>query len=83
MRPEHAVSGGKRLLLLLTIMLAVSLTIAGISMGMLYSAAFEEGQTRLKEIASSQARIIESVAHFDTIYSPDYPGGSEKAGPGL
>jgi signal transduction histidine kinase len=46
---------------------------------MLYTAAIDEEKERLVETAKSQARLIEAVARFDSIYSKDYPAGPEAA----
>jgi PAS domain S-box-containing protein len=42
---------------------------------MLYQVAFEEEKARLTETAQSQARLLEAVARFDTLYSQNYPEG--------
>jgi len=69
----------KRVLVLILIMATASLIVAGITISMLYRAAFEEERARLVETAQSQARLIESIARFDAIYSRDYQGGPEEA----
>ncbi len=69
----------KRLLFLALIMVTVSLVVGGIAIYVLYMTAFEEERARLVETAQSQARLIEAVARFDSIYSRDYPGGAEAA----
>jgi signal transduction histidine kinase len=65
----------KRVLLLILIMAAASLIVAGITISVLYRAALYEQRARLVETAQSQARLLEAVARFDTIYSKDYPEG--------
>lgn len=64
---------------MISIMATASLIVAGITILMLYLAAFEEERARLVETAQSQARLIEAVVRFDTIYSKDYPKGPEEA----
>ncbi len=76
---KKAMNERKRILWLLFIMAAASLTVAGIAVSLLYRAAFEEERARLVETAQSQARLIEAVARFDATYSKDYPEGPEKA----
>ena len=70
----------RQLLRLILIMVCVALAVGGISIWLLYSAAFEEQRARLVEAAQSQARLIEAVARFDAKYSrSDYPGDAEAA----
>ena len=45
----------------------------------LYRTAIEEERARLIETAQSQARLIESTARFNAIYSKNYPGGPNPA----
>ena len=68
-------SDRRRISLLILIMLSVALIVSGISITLLYRAAFNEEKARLVETAQSQARLMESVARFDAIHSQDYPGG--------
>ncbi len=72
-----------RLFLLILIMTAVSLVVAGITIGLLYHTAFEEERARLVETAQSQARLIEAVARFDAARAKadpaSYPHGSAVA----
>ncbi len=58
----------KRLVLLISIMAAASLIVAGVTIAMLYRAAFSEEKARLVETAQSQARLIEAVARFDKVH---------------
>ncbi len=69
----------QRVLLLILIMASVSLTVAAITISMLYRTAFKEAQARLVETAQSQARLIEAMARFDAVYSKGYREGSEQA----
>jgi PAS domain S-box-containing protein len=72
-------SSSNRLLLLIAIMTLVTLAAAGVTISLLFSAAMNSERTRLTEIARSQARLIESVAEFDTRWSQEYPGGAVAA----
>lgn len=49
------------------------------ALAILYSTAFAREAARLEAVAQSQARLIEAVARFDAVQSPDYPGGSRIA----
>ncbi|MBW2195679.1 MAG: PAS domain S-box protein [Deltaproteobacteria bacterium] len=69
----------KRLFLLICIMVTACLSVGGIAIFLLYRTAFEEERVRLVETAQSQARLIEAVARFDSLYSRDYPEGPEQA----
>ena len=73
-------SDRKRLFLLVSIMVTVSLVVATLTIYLLYDAAFSEQRARLLETASSQARLMEAIARFDAVYSrEDYPGGWQAA----
>jgi PAS domain S-box-containing protein len=65
----NKVTNRQRLLILLVTMSTVGLTAMGLSLWLLYSAAFDEQRSSLVEIARSQAGLIEAVARFDTLYS--------------
>ena len=69
----------KRILTLITIMSCLVIAAVSIAVGFLYRTALSEERARLKEAAKSQARLIESVARFDAIYSKDYPQGPRQA----
>lgn len=73
----------KRLFLLVLIMTTVSLLVAGITIYVLYGAAFEQQRERLVELAQSQARLIEAMARFDAAHERidpgSYPGGATGA----
>jgi PAS domain S-box-containing protein len=60
-------------------MITTCLSIAGATITILYKTGIEEERARLMETAQSQARLIESMARFDGIYSRDYPGGARLA----
>jgi PAS domain S-box-containing protein len=66
----------RRLLVLILIMTAVSLTITGVTVFLLYKTAFEQSRERLAEIAKSQARLIEAVARFDAAHGIKDPLGT-------
>jgi len=68
-----------RVLVLILIMTMGLLLVTGITIGILYRAAFNEETARLVEIAQSQARLIEAVARYDAVHSIDHPGGSGAA----
>jgi len=68
-----------RVLVLILIMTMGLLLVTGITIGILYSAAFNEYKARLVETAHSQARLIEAIARYDVVHSADFPGGSGAA----
>ena len=69
----------KSVFLLVMTMIASCLIIAVTTITILYTTAIKEERGRLIETAQSQARLIESIARFDGIYSKDYPGGAKSA----
>ena len=70
----------KRIFLLVSIMVASSLIVAGIAIGTLYHAAIDEERERLLETVQSQARLIEAVARFDATHNESaVPGGARAA----
>lgn len=76
---RSTMSERKRVILLVLIMTAISFIVLGIGIYLLYHAGIRGEQSRLEESAQSQARLIEAIARFDSVYSKDYPEGSEKA----
>jgi len=68
----------QRLLLILTLA-AVAFVVVSVAIFILYRTAFQEEKERLIETAQSQARLMEAVARFDSIYSHNYPEGTEAA----
>ena len=69
----------KRVILLILIMAALTIVVEFITIGMLFQAALKEQRARLEETVKSQARLIEAIARFDSIYSNDYPHGATEA----
>jgi hypothetical protein len=69
----------KRIILLITIMIVIVLIIESITISILYRAAFNEQADNLRDMATTQARLIEAMARFDRIYSKDYPGEADAA----
>ncbi len=69
----------KRLFLLAAIMAVIVMTVVSLSIAILYHTALSEETARLVEAAKSQARLIESVARFDRVYSNDFPLGARQA----
>jgi hypothetical protein len=69
----------KRVLLLIATMSVVVLLVAVTSFSVLFRTALAEERARLVETARSQARLIEAIARFDSIYSHDYPEGAREA----
>jgi signal transduction histidine kinase len=62
------------------IMVAVSLSAASIAMYVLYRAAFEGHEARLREVVLSRARLIEAVGRFDVRFrGGGFPGGPREA----
>ncbi len=68
----------KRILLLILIMAVIVLTVEFIAISMLYRTAIEEQEDRLQETVISQARLIESIFRFNSVYLKNYPGGAKE-----
>ncbi len=64
---------------LVTIMTTVAMTVGCVALALLYQTAYEEEKARLVESAQSQARLMEAVAKFDSVYSHNFPKGTEAA----
>ncbi|MCJ7754081.1 MAG: PAS domain S-box protein, partial [Thermoanaerobaculales bacterium] len=75
----RAMTDRARVLALILIVTIGLLLVTGITIGILYRAAFEEERARLVESAQSQARLIEAVARYDAAHSSDLPGGGGAA----
>ena len=75
----RAMTERTRVLVLILIMTMGLLLVTGITIGILYRAAFNEEKARLVETAQSQARLIEAVARYDVVHSAEFPGGSGAA----
>jgi len=75
----RAMTDRARVLVLILIMTMGLLLVTGITIGILYSAAFNEEKARLTETAQGQARLIEAIARYDTVHSTEFPGGSGAA----
>jgi PAS domain S-box-containing protein len=69
----------KSMFLLIATMIMTSLIIAGTTVTILYRTAIDEERARLIETAQSQARLIESTARFNAVYSKNHPGGANSA----
>jgi hypothetical protein len=70
----------KRIILLILIMVVIVLGVEFIAITMLYKTAFKEQADDLRDIVVSQARLIEAVARFDSLYSSKtYPSGANEA----
>ncbi len=66
----------QRIFFLIVILALTGLSIAGVTITLLYQTAFEEEGSRLSEITQTQARLMEAVARFDQLYSAqDHPQG--------
>ena len=68
-----------RIILLIAVMVTVILAIDVISVAVLYHTALAEEEGRLREVAQSQARLIEAIARFDQVYTGSYPHGARQA----
>ncbi len=68
-----------RVLSLIAILTAVTITTVGLAAYILYNTSVTEERERLTEAAQSQARLIEAIARFDAEYSKDYPDGPRAA----
>lgn len=69
----------KRVVLLIAIMTVIVLIVESITITTLYHTAFNEQRDNLRDMVTSQARLIESVARFDREYSRSYSGKSSEA----
>ncbi len=69
----------KSVILLILTLTSIVFAVEAITITTLYQAAITEEKSRLKETATSQARLIESVARFNNEYTNDYPGGPRQA----
>lgn len=66
--------------LLIVILIATTLVVAGVSNYLLFQTAFVQETNRLQQLAKSQARLMEAVAEFDERYSVyAYQGDAEEA----
>ncbi|MBT8340719.1 MAG: hypothetical protein HKP58_01780 [Desulfatitalea sp.] len=68
-----------RLIILIMIMVVICTIVTGTSMWILYRTALAQAEKRLAEAARSQARLIEAVARFDSVYAIAYPEGPREA----
>lgn len=68
----------RRVILLIAIMIIIGLIIESITIFMLYQTSFDKQRENLRDIVTSQARLIESIAQFDSIHSRNYPGGASE-----
>ncbi len=75
----QSVSDRQRILLLFLIMAVAAAAAAGVSIWVLYRAAFFEQRERLVEMVKSQARLIESVARFNADFSQKNPSKGANA----
>lgn len=64
----------KRIVLLIGIMAVIVVVLESIVIVLLYRTAFNEQRENLRDMVTSQARLIESVARFDRMYTKTYPG---------
>ena len=69
----------RRVVFLIAILIAVTVTATGIAVYQLYDTAVDETRVRLIETAKSRARLIEAIARFDQKYTGSYPGISTEA----
>ena len=69
----------RRIILLIIIMVVIVLGVEVLAFKMLYQTAFEEQAEDLRDIVISQARLIEAVARFDSLYRKTYPSGANEA----
>ncbi|MFO7555171.1 MAG: PAS domain-containing protein [Desulfobacterales bacterium] len=72
-------SDRKSIFLLIAIMIISCIVVAGVTITISYKTAVKEERERLIETAKSHARIIESTARFNAVYSKQYPGGPIQA----
>lgn len=68
-----------RIALLIAIMSAATLLTVGITIGILYRVVYNEQKEQLVSSVRNRARMMESVASFDMVYSKNYPSGPHDA----
>jgi two-component system, cell cycle sensor histidine kinase and response regulator CckA len=64
---------------LVAVMITATFAACGITVTLLYRAAVDQQENRLREIVQSRGRLIAAVADFDAAQSRDYPGGPVEA----
>jgi hypothetical protein len=69
----------RRILLLILIMAIIVLVVEVMAISMLYRTALDEQKSRLQETVVSQARLIESIFRFNSIYLKNYHAGAKEA----
>jgi PAS domain S-box-containing protein len=69
----------KRIFLLILIMATSCVIVVGLTIAVLYRAAFEEQRDVLMSMAQNHARLIEAIAKVDSIENKGRPGGAESA----
>lgn len=69
MSGEHKMGDYNRLALLILIMIVVCLIVGATTIGLLYEQAFDRERDRLVNIAQSQARLMEALAHLEPVAS--------------
>ncbi len=76
---KFGMSAGRRILVLVGIMVLVAAVVAGVSILFLYPLGMDQQRERLTDIVKSRARMLEAIARFDALESGDYPGGATAA----
>lgn len=75
LRRMRPLPGHGRTLVLGAILVTVAVAVGGFAFAFLYETAFEQQRAHLTDLARSQARLMEAVARYDRVHSPDYQGG--------
>ena len=69
----------KRIIILAAVMVLAVVLVGGVTMSLLYRTAIAQQTARLQDTAVGRARVIESIARFNSSHEHDYPGGSDAA----
>lgn len=73
---EQQTGNKRKAILLMALMAIVAITVAGVTLVVLYQAAWQSQQMRLGEMAKNQAKMLEVIAQQRIDDNPNLPAGS-------